>query len=102
MKHDPEKRWLNKILPAVQAYSHAVVYSELVTFLNPRYRGPNFSWSGFVDICERTAVASAYSCFSTRDWNKFQDRITEHAKRYARLHAQEALDRSGILEWWGK
>ena len=64
MKHDPEKRWLNKILPAVQAYSHAVVYSELVTFLNPKYRGPNF--------------------------------------RYARLHAQEALDRSGILEWWGK
>jgi len=102
MKRDSETRWLTKILPVVQAYSQAVAYNEFVTFLNPKYRGQNFSWVRFVDICERTAEISAYSCFSVRDWNKYQDRITEHAKRYVRLHAQEALERSGILEWWEK
>lgn len=98
MKRDPEKRWLKSVLPAAQAYSHAVVYSELVFFLNPKNRGPNWEWSHFADLCERTAVTSAYSCFSIRDWNKYRERILECVRENTRRNARETLTRSGLYE----
>ena len=95
-----ELAFLTKILPRAQAAGEATAYHHFVTMLNPKYRGPNFKWDGFVLYAVGWAEASCWQSFSDAEWKRWKKDIVEAARTSAEYAAKRILKASGLLEWW--
>ncbi len=82
-----------------QDVGNAVATHLFVTMLNPKYRGPKFTWTKFEDMAARQAESHAGLSFSSRIWNRYKSLIIESACHSARLTAKRLLKDSGVLEW---
>ena len=72
---------------------YANVSSEFASFCNPKFRGPNFTWSNFVDMCANWAplwMMQNYVNGNEKDINAL-------AIKYTREIANTMLDHSGFL-----
>ena len=95
----PQSYW-DKILPKAQALGEAVANHEFVVMLNPKYRGPNWTWDKFVPRCVGQAEVTAWQSFTDREWKRWEKEIVEAAVNAAEHAAKRILEESGLLEWW--
>ena len=95
-----ELTFLNKILPRAQLYGEAAAHHEFVVMLNPKYRGSNFKWEGFVALAVQRAEVSCWQSFTDREWKRWEKDIVEAAGKSAKHTAERLLKESGLLEWW--
>ncbi len=95
-----EETFLKKILPKAQAFGEAVAYHEFAVMLNPKYRGPNFKWEGFVQFAVRRAEVSCWQSFSDAEWKRWEKEIKAAAGNSAKYAAERTMNDSGVLEWW--
>lgn len=83
-----------------QAHGEAVAHHEFAVMLNPKYRGGDFKWEGFVPFAVRWAQVSVWQGFTDREWNKWESELKDAAGLSAKYAAERLLKDSGILEWW--
>lgn len=95
----PQSYW-DKILPKAQALGEAVANHEFVVMLNPKYRGPNWTWDKFVPRCVGQAEVTAWQSFTDREWKRWEKEIVGAAVNAAEHAAKRILEESGLLEWW--
>ena len=95
----PQSYW-DKILPRAQAHGVAVANSWFAVMLNPKYRGPNWTWDKFVPRCVGQAEVTAWHSFTDREWKRWEKEIVEAAVNAAEHAAKRILEESGLLEWW--
>jgi hypothetical protein len=88
----------NFTIPA-QNHGRATATHLFVSMLNPKYRGPNFTWDIFVRMASKTARATVYQGFSDADWNRYGPLLKESAGDSARLVAMELLRDSDVQSW---
>ena len=68
---------------------YANVAGDFAMFTNPKYRGANFSWERFPDMCERHAEGWMFIHGVRGDKQK----INDTAKQYAREIAERLVQR---------
>lgn len=95
----PQSYW-DKILPRAQAHGYAVANHEFACMLNPKYRGPNWTWDKFVPRCIEQAEVTVWQSFTDREWKRWEKEIVEAAGKSAEHAAEEVIRTSGLLEWW--
>jgi len=95
-----EATFLNKILPRAQAIGEAVANHWFVTMLNPKYRGDNFKWEGFIEFAVQWAKVSCWQPFTDAEWKRWEKEIVDAAGKSAEYAAKRILNESGLLEWW--
>jgi len=95
-----EATFLNKILPRAQAIGEAVANHWFVTMLNPKYRGDNFKWEGFIEFAVQWAKVSCWQSFTDAEWKRWEKEIVNAAGKSAEYAAKRILNESGLLEWW--
>lgn len=95
-----EVTFLKKILPRAQAIGESVAYHEFVVILNPKYRGDNFKWEGFVAFAVRSAEVSCWQPFTDAEWKRWGKEIKAAAGNSAKYAAERIMKDSGLLEWW--
>lgn len=86
----------NKWFSIVQTYALSVVHSHLIMFLNPKARGPQFSWRNFEDLCVGMGLVYGTQIPNLpKRHKKSFDLALEESIRH---HAKNALKQSGLLE----
>jgi hypothetical protein len=73
-------------------YAH--VAGEFAMFMNPRHRGPNFTWEWWIKHCEESADNWVF----IHNIRGHQETIKQTAKQCSREFALRLIDRAGILE----
>lgn len=81
-------------------FGNAVAINMFLTMLNPKYRGKAFNWHKFVELAERHAEVSCYTCFPVEFFEKHEAKLKKIAVEAANKTANECLQNSGILEWF--
>lgn len=72
---------------------YANVAGDFAMFTNPKYRGENFSWERFPDMCERHAEGWMFIHGVSRSGAKNENEVKQTAKQYAKEIAQRLVDR---------
>jgi hypothetical protein len=70
---------------------YANVANEFAMFTNPRYRGENFTWDKFAEMCESQAEGWMFIHRVCGD----KEAVNALAKQYAREIAERLVDRMG-------
>ena len=100
MSSDSDTRdFLNKILPRAQQVGYAVPYHLFVTMINPENRGSNWDWNNFVERAVSGTEVTCWQSFTDREWKKWEAKIKEAAMSTAKIHAEQIIKDSGVLEW---
>ena len=94
--------FLNKILPRAQQVGYVVPYHEFVCMANPKNRGPNWDWNKFVERAVSRTEVTCWQSFTDREWKKWEAKIKEAAMSTAKIHAEQIIKDSGVLEWGQK
>jgi hypothetical protein len=102
MSNDSDTRaFLNNILPRAQQVGYVVPYHEFVCMTNPENRGPNWDWNKFVERAVSMTEVTCWQSFTDREWKKWEAKIKEAAMSTAKIHAEQIIKDSGVLEWGG-
>lgn len=72
---------------------YANVAGEFATFCNPKFRGPNFTWEHFAEMCEE----QAHIWMMTNLVKGSEKEINKTAAKYAKEIATTLLRHSGFL-----
>lgn len=75
-------------------YGEASAMGLFLDMLNPKFQGKGFTWAGFPELAERTAKVGLYQAF----WPSPTEAEKEAAAQAARLWAQAAVRRAGLIE----
>jgi len=94
--------FLDNGIDRAHAHGRASATHDFITGLNPKFRGPKWSWGEFQNQAARMAEASAHSSFSDEEWDAWSADITEAVRSSAKAAAQRLLSESGLLEWWSE
>lgn len=83
-----------------QAYGRAEAVHWFCLVLDPRNRGPKFSWA---DMPARVAEAASVHCFShnrVEDWARYSEAIRQAASEAAAATMRELMADSRVESWW--
>ena len=67
--------------------------------LNPKYRGPSFTWDGFPQMCQGLARSQAWQANRVSVHDRNAAKLEEAAARGAEAAAQEFLEESQVAMW---
>jgi hypothetical protein len=87
------------IVSRSQQIGCSIPYSHFVCLINPKMQGPNWNWNTFVDFAVRMTNASCYQAFTDKEWSKWEKEIRQIATSIAKIHAEQIIKDSGVLEW---
>ena len=79
-----------------KAVGERVAIDLFASMLNPKYRGKNFDWNRFPDMCEQLTKSQVHLSTSKKLTKKDVESAMEASKREA-IHL---MNESGILDWW--
>ena len=89
------------IVSRAQQIGYAIPYSHFVFFVNPKMQGQNWNWNNFVDSAVKKTEITCWQAFSDKEWKKWEKEIKKIASSTAKIHAEEIIRDSGVLEWGG-
>ena len=89
------------IVSRAQQIGYAIPYDFFVKMVNPSSQGSAWDWNNFVDRAVRMTNATCYQSFSEKEWKKWEREIKQIATSTAKIHAEQIIKDSGVLEWGG-
>lgn len=89
------------IVSRAQQMGYSVPYDHFVKMVNPKYQGPAWDWNNFVNMAVRMTEVVCWQAFSDKEWKKWEKEIKKIAASTAKIHAEEIIKDSGVLEWGG-
>ena len=89
------------ILSRAQQMGYVVPYSHFIFMINPEYQGTAWDWNNFVNLAVRMTNVTCYQVFSEKEWKKWEKEIRQIATSTAKIHAEQIIKDSGVLEWGG-
>jgi hypothetical protein len=89
------------IISRAQQMGYAVPYDYFVSMVNPTSQGSAWDWNNFVNLAVRMTNVTCYQSFSEKEWNKWEKEIRQIATSTAKIHAEQIVKDSGVLEWGG-
>ena len=91
----------NGIVSRAREMGHIVPYDFFVKMVNPEYQRSGWDWNNFVNLAVRMTNVTCYQSFSEKEWNKWEKEIKQIATSTAKIHAEQIIKDSGVLEWGG-
>ena len=80
---------------------YAVSSHHFIVMVNPKSQGSAWDWNKFVDRAVKMTEATCWQSFSDREWKKWEKEIKQIATSTAKIHAEQIIKDSGVLEWGG-
>jgi hypothetical protein len=89
------------IVSRAQQMGYAVPSHHFIVMINPKYQGSAWDWNNFVDRAVEMTDVTCYQSFSDKEWKKWEKDIRQIATSTAKIHAEQIIRDSGVLEWGG-
>lgn len=89
------------IVSRAQRMGYAVPSHHFIVMVNPKNQGSAWDWNNFVDRAVEMTDVSCWQSFSDREWKKWEKEIKQIATSTAKIHAEQIIKDSGVLEWGG-
>ena len=89
------------IVSRAQQIGYALPFNHFIVMVNPQSQGSAWDWNNFVDRAVKMTEATCWQSFSDREWKKWEKEIKQIATSTARIHAEQIIKDSGVLEWGG-
>ena len=80
---------------------YAVPSHHFIVMVNPKSQGSAWDWNNFVDRAVKMTETTCWQSFSDREWKKWEKEIKQIATSTAKIHAEQIIKDSGVLEWGG-